>query len=51
MVTSPLESPAQTSARISTRSITPMKSFSAPMGSWMTSGLAPRRLMMVSTVK
>jgi hypothetical protein len=51
MVTSPLASPGQTSARISTRSTTPTKSFSAPIGSCSTSGLAPRRFTMVSTVK
>ena len=30
-----------------TRSTTPMKSFSEPMGSWMTSGLALRRFTIV----
>ena len=49
--TSPLESPRQVFACISTRSTTPSKDDSEPIGSCMTSGFAPRRLMMVSTVK
>lgn len=44
-------SPRHTLAFISTRSMMPMKSFSAPIGSWITSGLAPRRSSMVRTVK
>ena len=43
--------PRQVMARISTRSTTPSKSSSAPMGSWRTSGFAPKRSMMVWTVK
>jgi hypothetical protein len=46
-----LVSPRHVSAFISMRSTTPSKSFSDPIGSWMTSGFALRRLMMVSTVK
>jgi hypothetical protein len=48
--TSPFASPRQVSARISTRSTTPSKFDSEPIGSCSTSGLAPRRLMIVSTV-
>ena len=51
IVTSPLASPGHTRARISMRSTTPTNSLSEPIGSWSTSGLAPRRLMIVSTVK
>ena len=39
----------QTSAFISTRSTTPRKSPSAPIGSWIGTGLAPRRSFIVST--
>ena len=46
---SPLPSVSQTSARIRTRSITPRKSDSTPHGSWTTSGVAPRRLVIIST--
>ena len=34
-----------------TRSTKPTKSFSAPMGSWIGTGLAPRRSLMVPTAK
>ena len=51
MVTSPLASPGHTKAFMESRSTTPTKSFSAPIGSCITSGRAPRRFTMVSTVK
>src|SRR5919199_1223170 len=34
-----------------TRSMTPTKLLSEPIGSWITSGVAPRRSLMVRTVK
>ena len=39
----------QTSARSVTRSTTPLKSASAPIGSWIGSGCAPRRSFIVFT--
>ena len=39
----------QTSAFIVTRSTTPRKSPSDPIGSWIGTGLAPRRSFIVST--
>jgi hypothetical protein len=51
METSPLESPGHTKAFMVSRSTTPVNADSEPIGSCITSGLAPRRLMMVSTVK
>ncbi len=39
----------QTSARIRTRSTTPVKPPSTPIGSWRTSGTAPRRSTIIST--
>ena len=44
-------SPIQRSARISTRSMTPMKSDSVPHGSCRTSGFAARRSTIMSTVR
>ena len=44
-----LASAFQTSARIRTRSMTPLKSASAPIGSCITSGVAPRRVTIMST--
>ena len=47
---SPLAASAdQTSAFMRTRSTTPLKSASAPIGSCMTSGTAPRRSTIMST--
>src|SRR5689334_4145510 len=46
---SPLPSVVHSSARIRIRSITPRKSASTPHGSWTTSGVAPRRLEIIST--
>ena len=46
---SPLPSVCQTRARILIRSMTPRKSDSTPHGSWMTSGVAPRRSVIMST--
>ena len=42
-------SPRQTRARMPTRSTTPGKSASAPIGSWRTSGVASRRSTIMST--
>ena len=41
----------QTRAFISTRSTTPVKSDSAPIGNWMTAALQPRRSRMVPSTK
>ena len=43
----PRSSPCQTSAFISMRSMTPAKSDSAPIGSWMTAALQPKRSRIV----
>ena len=45
---SPMPS-SQTRARMCTRSTTPRKPLSAPMGSWTTAGTASRRSLIIST--
>ncbi len=47
----PLSSPSQMIAFILTRSTTPLKPPSVPIGSWMTAGVASRRLSIISTVR
>ena len=46
---SPLPSVCQSRARMRTRSMTPRKSDSTPHGSWITSGVAPSRSLIMST--
>mmetsp|Transcript_4982 Transcript_4982/g.14826 ORF Transcript_4982/g.14826 Transcript_4982/m.14826 type:complete len:213 (-) Transcript_4982:309-947(-) len=46
----PSSSPFHTMALFSTKSTTPANSSSAPIGTWITSGLAPKFLTIMSTV-